>query len=169
MKGGSYSQTLGSHPSKSICSSALELLSFCMIFLKFREKIEPGCKPCCASDLLCHPGPASCLSCVLAPQLVEERSGSKFCASLPQVSGISEGQWSALWSAVPKAEERGATIPILPRETGWPAGPGPAAKGKLETMSWVTGRKGRLCNFRPAPANKTLAADFELGSPPRLL
>ena len=54
---------------------------------------------------------------------------------------MAEGQWSALWSVVPKAEERGATIPILPRETGWPAGPGPVAKGKLETMSWVTGHR----------------------------
>lgn len=81
---------------------------------------------------------------------------------------MAEGQWSVLWPLVPKAGERGATIPILPRETGWLAGPGPAAKGKLETMSWVAGHRGRLCNFRPAPANKTLAPDFELGSPPRL-
>lgn len=54
MKGSLYSQALGSlHLNPEwLCSFALELLRFGVIFLRFREKIELGCKPCCASSLL---------------------------------------------------------------------------------------------------------------------
>lgn len=118
---------------------------------KMFRKVEPRCRPCCASRLLRDPSQAPCAPWASAPHPGEKGVDAKFCASPLWVHGIcSRGRVgvSLVTSAWARVERGHLPFPLSEKQVRC-LSLGLQPRGSRRQYIGVTpASEGRLCNFR---------------------